>query len=126
MQRDSDEIKTNIKPGEQRGGGQGAEKKPRSKMSTAVRLAVFWVVVFLVGAAIIATLFPGSSLKEVPISDVIGRANSGEISKLEISGDDVNVTVKGEETPTERSVKEGGSSIYDQGLETDAPVEQRP
>ena len=57
------------------------------------------------------------------ISDVIKQANAGQISKIEIQGNDVTVTPKGSKDPTEKSTKQDGSSIQQQGLKTDAPVE---
>ena len=64
-----------------------------------------------------------NNLKEVPISEVIQRANDGKISRIEIQGNEVKVTPKGEDEPTQRSVKEGGSSIYEQGLRQDSSAE---
>ena len=80
------------------------------------------------GLVVYAAFLPGANLNDVPLSDVISRANSGEIERLEIQGNDIQVTPKGEEAPTERSVKEGGSSIYEQGLNIDseAVVEIKP
>jgi len=68
-------------------------------------------------------LFPQRNLEEVPFSDVISRANDGKISKLEIQGNDIYVTPDGQEEPTQKSYKESGSSIYEQGLKQDADVE---
>jgi len=67
--------------------------------------------------------FTDSQPKDVPISDVIKRANDGQISKITIQGDDITVTPKGSDKPTEKSVKQGDSSIQDQGLKADAPVD---
>lgn len=64
-----------------------------------------------------AIISPHEQLKEVPISDVIKRANAGQISKISIQGTDVMITPKGDDKPTERSMKEGSSSIYEQGLQ---------
>ena len=64
-----------------------------------------------------AIISPHEQLKEVPISDVIKRANAGQISKISIQGTDVTITPKGDDKPTERSMKEGSSSIYEQGLQ---------
>jgi len=38
--------------------------------------------------------FTDSQPKDVPISDVIKRANDGQISKITIQGDDITVTPK--------------------------------
>jgi cell division protease FtsH len=56
-------------------------------------------------------------LREVPFSEVIARSNAGEIKEIEITGDELVITKKGEDKPSERSRKESGSSIYEQGLE---------
>ena len=89
---------------------------PKKKFSNIFRLTLFWIIVAASILAVVALFSPHDTLKEVPISDVIQRANKGEIAKLEIQGNDVKVTLKGEENSTERSIKESGS-IYEQGLE---------
>lgn len=90
---------------------------PKKKGLNLVRLSLFWAIIIVGTLAAIAIFSPNDNLKEVPISGVIQRANKGEIAKIEIQGSDVKVTPKGESKPTERSVKEGGSSLYEQGLE---------
>lgn len=77
---------------------------------------VFWLII---GALIFGLwgangLF-SKNLKNVEISNVISRANKGEIEKLEIQGNDIKVTPKGEKTATEKTTKENGT-IYEQGL----------
>lgn len=96
---------------------------PKKPMNNFIRLGLFWAILVLLVLGVVAVLTPQENLKEVPISGVITRANEGQITKLEIQGNDVKVTPKGQDKPTERSVKEGGSSIYEQGLNQDAPVE---
>jgi cell division protease FtsH len=88
-----------------------------------IRLSLFWVIIILVIIAGAAFLTPRDNLKEVPISEVIKEANAGQISKIVIQGNDVTVTPKGSKEPTERSVKQDGSSIQQQGLKEDAPVD---
>lgn len=90
---------------------------PKNKMSNMIRLSLFWAVLVFVVLVVIAIASPHGDLKDVAISDVIQRANSGEISKIEIQGNDIKVTPKGAKEATEKSVKEGGSSLYEQGLE---------
>lgn len=96
-----------------------AQKKPTSgnKMQNMLRLGLFWAVLVVGTLTVIALVSPQEDLKEVPISSVIERANDGEISKIEIEGNNVKVTPEGQDNPTEKSVKEGNSSIYEQGLE---------
>ena len=98
-------------------------KKLNEGMSNNLRLAVFWIVI---GVGIGAFMLFGTQskqLEDVSISSVIQRANDGEIAKLEIEGNTVKVTPKGEDQPTQRTVKEGGSSIFEQGLERDSSAD---
>lgn len=92
-------------------------------MSNTLRLGLFWAIMVLGVLTLIAIFTPHNNLKEVPISEVIRRANSGEISKIEMQGNDVTVTLKGQDKPSQKSVKEEGSSIYDQGLKQDTGTE---
>lgn len=93
-------------------------KQPLKKnVSNNLRLGLFWAILMLVTLAVWAFASPHDTFKTVPISDVIKSANAGEIAKLEIQGNDVTVTPKGQASPTEKSVKEDQASIYDQGLQ---------
>jgi len=102
-----------------------AAKKPSSgkRMSNMVRLGLFWLVLVASTLAVIALTSPQESLKQVSLKSVTERANKGEISKIEIEGDDVKVTPKGQDKATEKSTKEPNSSIYEQGLNKDANVD---
>ncbi len=86
-----------------------------------IRLGLFWAILVFMGLALYAVFAPATNLKEVSLSDVIERANNGEITRLEIQGNDIKVTPVGEEAPTERTVKETGN-IREQGLEADPSV----
>jgi cell division protease FtsH len=98
-------------------------KRPKKNNSSWLRKTLFFAVIAFFVLSFIAVLFPQQDLKDVAFSDVIRRANGGEISKLEIQGNDIYVTPKDQDKVTEKSYKEAGSSIYEQGLEKDAKVE---
>lgn len=93
------------------------QQPPKRKMSNIIRLSLFWAILIFIVLTVVAISSPQSNLKDVAISDVIRRANAGEITKLEIQGNDVKITPKGQDKPTEKSVKEAESSIYEQGLQ---------
>ncbi len=80
------------------------------------RTAIFFVLVALFGLIIFNSLGSKQDLKDVAFSQVISRANSGEVKKIQVKGDELTVTKKGEDKPSEKSRKEAGSSIYEQGL----------
>lgn len=77
----------------------------------------FIALLILFGLVIFAAFNQPSTLKEVPFSQVVERANNGEIQKLTISGNVVEVTPKGKTEPTETTRKDPTSSIYEQGLQ---------
>jgi len=73
-------------------------------------------LIVLVGLVVYAAYQQPSTLKEVPFNDVINRANQNKIQTIVVTGDELTVTKKGEDQPSEESRKETGSSIYEQGL----------
>lgn len=95
---------------------------PKKKPSSIIRITLFWILIVFGALFIYALTTSGNDLTEVPISEVIQRANDGEISKIEIQGNELTITPDGSDQPTERSVKESSSSIYEQGLSQDADV----
>ena len=97
--------------------------KPTKQPSKFMRLTIFWALIIVVALILWAVYAPQQSLKEVSFSDVIRRANAGEIAKIEIEGNDLTITSKGSDKPNEKSVKEDGSSIYEQGLKQDSKTE---
>lgn len=95
---------------------------PKKKPSTILRLTLFWAIVIFGALVIYAVTAPGESLKEVAVSDVIKRANEGKVTKIVVEGNVLTVTPAGSDKPTEKSVKDGTSSLQEQGLKNDAPV----
>ncbi|MDN5275466.1 MAG: ATP-dependent metalloprotease FtsH [Candidatus Saccharibacteria bacterium] len=96
---------------------------PIKKPGNFLRLSLFWAVLVIGVLATIAVLSPQDNLKQVPISSVIERANKGEIDKIEIQGNELRITPDGADKPTEKSVKEADSSIYEQGLNPNTEAE---
>ena len=89
----------------------------KKSVSSLAGNVLFWIILASFIALFVASnYFSTSNLKEVPISNVISRANKGEIKSLDIQGNDVKVTLKDKNKPTEKSIKESGT-IYEQGLE---------
>lgn len=99
--------------------GKKGPKRPKQHFKNAGFIAL----VVLFGLIIYATANQPSTLKDAAFSDVIRRANNGEIKKIEISGNELKITKQDEEQPSEKSRKEAGASIYEQGLNKDANVE---
>lgn len=96
---------------------------PPKKTNNFLRLSLFWGVLVFGLLALYAATMPHEQLQSVPLSSVIDRANKGEITKIEVQGNELKVTPEGSDRATERSTKDGASSLQEQGLKTDAKVE---
>ena len=96
-------------------------KKPQKKQdaSNSARRVSFVFIVILMCLALVAFLTPQTSLQEVPLSDVIVRANdeNGDIKKITVSGSELKITLKDKDQPTQISRKDASGTLYDQGLE---------
>ena len=101
------------------------EKNPRTnpkntqrKRSNRIRSFFFTLLLVIFAISLVAKLSPNENIIEVPISEVIARANdeNGNIKKIAVSGNDLLITLKGKETATERSYKDASGTLYDQGL----------
>ena len=95
---------------------------PKKKPSTILRITIFWIVIVLGALLIYGLTGPRENLKEVAVSDVIKRANAGEITKIVQEGNSLTITPDGSDKATERSTKDGSGTLQDQGLKEDADV----
>ena len=87
--------------------------------SNTVRSILFTFILVCFGVFLIANMNYGETKKEeVPISDVIQRANDpeGNIAKITVTGNSLDITLKGKDKPTETSRKDPSGTLYDQGL----------
>ena len=83
-------------------------KRPQGKISNTVRLSLFWAIIIVSTLALWALFSPRQQLTSVAISDVITRANAGDIKKIQGSGNDLQITLKDKSDPTEKSYVTGG------------------
>ena len=87
--------------------------------SNAIRSVLFTFILICLGVYLVTSLNYGSMQKtEVPISEVIQRANDpeGNIAKITVTGETLDITLKGNDKVTETSRKDGAGTLYDQGL----------
>ena len=98
------------------------KKQDKKQWGVIVRNTLFWIILVIFVLTLIGLTSPRDTLKSVPFSEVINSANKGEISKIQIEGNDLKITPDGKKEPTKKSYKEEGSSIYEQGLSQKADV----
>jgi cell division protease FtsH len=91
-------------------------KQPSGGKKILKNIGLALMVLFVMAIAYTNYSKP-STLTQVALSDALTQANNGEVDKLTIIGNKVEVTKKGESKPSSYALKEAVSSIYDQGLE---------
>ena len=100
-------------------GNKSKTSSGKSTKSNTIRSAIFTIlsILFIVYCL---NLFSSHNLKvkEVPLSDVIARANdeNGNIKKITVSGSELEITLKDKDIPTEVSRKDASGTLYEQGL----------
>jgi cell division protease FtsH len=106
---------------------------PKNKMSNWARLGLFWAIIVVAVLTLFALIAPRDSFKDQSIAQVIDMANKGQVTRIEGSGNDLKVTLKGQDHPTVHSYIQGGVStlikenvLDNQGKETlvDTPPSQ--
>lgn len=103
------------------------DKKPKKGIKQSSNKKLFKNIGFGVIIAVFIGVFllsynQPSKLTEKPYNEVINRANSGEVSKLTVSGDKIEVTPKGSDKATEKTRKESNATLYGPGGITNKDV----
>lgn len=93
-------------------GGPGPKDK-----SNRFKNAGFVILILLFGLILYAAFNKPDNLQSIPFSQAITQANAGQTKQITVSGDQLTITPKSQAGPTEKSYKEPGSSIYEQGLQ---------
>ncbi len=100
-------------------GNKSKTSSGKSTKSNTIRSVIFTIlsILFIVYCL---NLFSSHNLKikEVPLSDVIARANdeNGNIKKITVSGSELEITLKDKDIPTEVSRKDASGTLYEQGF----------
>ena len=98
------------------------QKNPKRSFGNGLRLTLFWIVIVLIAVSLLNFGTVNDNLTQKDIGSVIARANKGEIAKIQGQGDDLKITVKGQDKPTEKSYIQGGigTLLKDSGLSQEA------
>jgi len=76
----------------------------------------FIALLILFGLIIFAAYGQGPSLENIPLTRVVQEANNGQYSKMEVSGNELSITKKGDDKATLKSYKDPNSSLKDEGV----------
>lgn len=94
------------------------QKKPNQTKSNNIRRVLFFFVLLITCLALVSFLSPNSKIEDVPLSEIIARANdeNGNIKKITVSGSELLITLKDKDQPTQKSRKDSSGTLYEQGL----------
>lgn len=94
------------------------KKRQQSKGSNLFRWFGFLILLLLFCVFIGNAVSPQGKVDEVPLSDVIARANdeNGNIAKITVEGSNLKITLKGEDRYSQTSRKDSSGTLFEQGL----------
>lgn len=101
--------KKNFRSGNARGG----------KGTRSFKSAGFIALLILFGLVIFAAYGQPSTLKEVSMTQVIREANEGKYHKIEVKGNELTITKKGDDKASLKSYKDTRASLQDEGVKRD-------
>jgi cell division protease FtsH len=94
----------------------GKQSKGR-KNGSGFRNVGFVAIIILFLLVIFAAYGQPSSLKEIPISQAVSQANNGQYAKVMVSGDELDITKKGDKSATLKAFTDPNTSLKDEGFD---------
>ena len=99
--------------------GKHPRKKP-NKFLNVIRLFMFWMIVIILGMAIILSLNPDAGVKseERTLTEVLTYAKEEKLEKIEVTGNELKVTAKDDSGLPKHitSRKDGSGTLQEQGF----------
>lgn len=87
----------------------------------------FFALVILFGLIVFAAYGQPENLRDVPLSEVIQQSNEGQYKKIDVKGNTLEITKKGEDKPSLRSYKDPEGTLREEGIDySKVTVDQRP
>ncbi len=78
----------------------------------------FIAIIILFGLIIFAAYGQSSNIKNVPLTQAVAETNKGKYSKIEVGGNEVLITPKGQEKPTLKAFKDPNATLKEEGFDT--------
>lgn len=100
------------------------EKKPRgnrksgAKGNRNAKNVGFVALIVLFGLIVVAAYNQPSTLKEIDSTKAISETNAGKYSKIVVSGNELDITPKGQDHATLKTHVDGNASLKEQGFNT--------
>ena len=98
-----------------------------SKNRRGFKNAGFVALIILIGLVVYTGYRSPSSLKEIPITQAVQEANAGDYTKIVVSGNELDITKKGDNHATLKSFVEPNATLKDEGLNySKVQIEAKP
>lgn len=78
----------------------------------------FVALLILFGLIIFAAYGQPSTSKTIPLTEAVSQSNEGKYKKIEIAGNELSITKKGEDQVSLKSYKDPNTSLKDEGFNT--------
>ena len=78
----------------------------------------FVALIILFGLIIFAAYGQSSDIKNIPLTQAVKDTNSGKYSKIEVGGNEVLITPKGEDKATLKAFKDPNATLKEEGFDT--------
>jgi cell division protease FtsH len=92
-------------------------RTPKRPNNSGFRNFGFIAILFAIGLIVSANMNRAPELEEIPLTQVITRANEGEFEKITVRGDELEIVLSGEEDPTLKSRKSSQVSLREEGVD---------
>lgn len=90
---------------------------PNGGNSRILKNVAFAFLIILTGLIIIAATNQSTGVKEIPLTQAVQQANAGDFSKIVVSGNELDITKKGDKTATLKTYIEPNATLKDEGFD---------
>ena len=77
----------------------------------------FVIALLLLGLVVVALTNQSTALKEIPLTQAVQQANAGDYSKIVVNSNELDITKKGDTTPTLKTFTEPNATLKDEGFD---------
>lgn len=93
-----------------------SKRKPGKGANKGMKNAGFVALIILFAIIVLAANNQPSSLKKIPITTAVQEANAGKYEKITVTGNQLDITKKGESKPSLKTYLEPNATLKDEGF----------
>ena len=93
-----------------------SRKSLNNKNFRSVKNIAFVAIIILIGLIVAAAANQSTQLKEVPLTQAVQDSNAGKYATITVNGNELDITKKGDKTPSLKTFTEPNSTLKDEGF----------